>query len=310
MTWGNCGALGGTRTPILLIRSYSTCARLLGSGRSERPQTYAVVLAGPCLSPYLAAVYFTPMRLAERFVLRAAKRRNPSYFVRLQALIILRDQANRHARNVTTLFGVRKAWTLQATTVLTEVLGEFHPLVAELEPIWKYKEPEDILTKNAWAKQSWQEGRGILDSAITSYIFMNTNIHDSSVVNMLDADLMARVDHVFRVEDWTAVASLAATFVEDRFRAWAGLDHTAFGVNLMTRVLHPETGVFPLGVAPGEVEGWHQFGRGFMSACSNVDRHRIQSRDDLQRYAMGVLGSASLLLTQMRYQHGNRFKNP
>jgi hypothetical protein len=28
---------------------------------------------------------------------------------------------------------------------------------------------------------------------------------------------MARVDHVFGVEDGTAVASLAATFVEDRF---------------------------------------------------------------------------------------------
>jgi hypothetical protein len=84
---------------------------------------------------------------------------------------------------------------------------------------------------------------------------MNTKIQNSTIANTLDSDLMARVDHVFRVEDWTAVAPLAATFVEDRFRNWAGLDHAAFGVNLMTKVLHPDTGVSPLGVAAGEIEG-------------------------------------------------------
>jgi hypothetical protein len=137
---------------------------------------------------------------------------------------------------------------------------------------------------------------------------MNTKVQQSTIADTLDPDLMARVDHVFRVEDWTAVASLAATFVEDRFRVWAGLDHSSFGVHLMTKVLHPETGVFPLGIAAGEREGWHQLGRGFVSACSNVDRHRIQSRDDLRRYAVGVLGTANLLLTQMRHQHGDEFK--
>jgi Protein of unknown function (Hypoth_ymh) len=136
---------------------------------------------------------------------------------------------------------------------------------------------------------------------------MNVKVQDSTIANTLDHDLLTRVDHVFRVEDWTAVASLAATFVEDRFRVWTGLDQNAFGVNLMTKVLHPDTGVFPLGTAAAEREGWHQLGRGFMTACSNVDRHRIQSRDDLRRYAVGVLGTASLLLTQLRYQHGNRF---
>jgi len=205
--------------------------------------------------------------------------------------------------------GKQEAWKLQAATALTEVLGGFDLLADRINEIWDYKIPDKPGTQLDWEQQSWIESAGVMDTAITSYIFMNTKIQDSSISNALDADLIARVNHVLRAEDWTAVASLAATFVEDRFRTWAGLDHAAYGVNLMTKVLHPETGVFPLGVASAEVEGWHQLGRGFVSSCSNVDRHRIQSRDDLRRYAIGVLGTGSLLLTQMRYQHGNRFKN-
>ena len=44
---------------------------------------------------------------------------------------------------------------------------------------------------------------------------------------------------------------------------------------------------------------------GFAQALGNVDRHRIQSRDDAQRYAIGVLGLGSLLLTQLRHEHGD-----
>jgi hypothetical protein len=262
------------------------------------------------LQQYSNSVYPLSVRLTDRLQLRAAKRRDAGYYVRFRALVILRDQAKHRTKYDPRQLGISDAWKMQASTTLAEVLGEFHPLVKELTPLWKYEEPDDAFTANAWAEQHWREAQGIMDTAISSYIFMNTQIHNSTIANTLDADLMARVDHVFRVEDWTAVASLAATFVEDRFRTWAGLDHTAFGVNLMTKVLHPDTGVFPLGVAQGELEGWHQLGRGFMSSCSNVDRHRIQSRDDLRQYAVGVLGTASLLLTQMRYQHGNRFKNP
>ena len=42
---------------------------------------------------------------------------------------------------------------------------------------------------------------------------------------------------------------------------------------------------------------------GFAQAIGNVDRHRIQSRSDAKKYAIGVLGLGSLLLTQLRYEH-------
>jgi hypothetical protein len=54
----------------------------------------------------------------------------------------------------------------------------------------------------------------------------------------------------------------------------------------------------------GEQQGWQQFATGFVQALSNVNRHRIQNRDDAKAYAIGVLGAGSLLLTQLRYQHG------
>lgn len=250
------------------------------------------------------------MRIAEWAQLRAAKKRDRAYFIRLRALIGLRVEATQRAKYPGSYqHGQTESWKLRAATALAEILGEFHPLTDEVDKLWNYETPNDFIQERSWQEQHWRQAEGIINAAISSYIFMNTKLQDSAIVNTLDAELMARVDHVFRVEDWTAVASLAATFVEDRFRTWAGLDHTAFGVGLMTKVLHPETGAFPLGVATGELEGWHQLGRGFMSACSNVDRHRIQNRDDLRRYAVGVLGTASLLLTQMRYQHGNRFKD-
>jgi hypothetical protein len=222
----------------------------------------------------------------------------------MRTLVKLRRKALHQARrSALSEYGVSDGWKLHAVTALAEILGESHPFLDSIKSAWDYEAPDDYGTRYAWEKQTWRESVGIMNAAIASYIFMNTKIQESTIANTLDSDLMIRVDHVFRAEDWTAVASLAATFVEDRFRVWAGFDHNFFGVNLMTKVLHPETGVFPLGIATGECEGWHQLGRGFVGACSNVDRHRIQSRDDLRRYAVGVLGTASLLLTQMRHQH-------
>jgi len=43
-------------------------------------------------------------------------------------------------------------------------------------------------------------------------------------------------------------------------------------------------------------------GIGFAQAVGKVDRHRLQNRDYAKRYAIGVLGTDSLL-TQLRHQH-------
>jgi hypothetical protein len=183
------------------------------------------------------------MRMTERRRLRASKKRDPAYFVRLQTLTELRDDAAYCAKKVRSLGsfkpGQTQAWKLRAITALTEILGEYNALTDEIDPLWTYETPADPNTEMTWREQHWREAEGILNTAITSFIFLNTKVQESTIANSLDAELIARVDHVFRMEDWTAVASLAATFVEDRFRVWAGLDHNSFGVTLMTKVSAP-----------------------------------------------------------------------
>lgn len=58
-----------------------------------------------------------------------------------------------------------------------------------------------------------------------------------------------------------------------------------------------------LGNVPENGKVGDSSGMGFAQALSNVDRRRIQKRDDVKRYAIGVLALGSLLLTQLRHEH-------
>lgn len=107
------------------------------------------------------------------------------------------------------------------------------------------------------------------------------------------------------------VASQTAIFVENRIRGWAGNPQGRDG-NLVGKALYTyvfgDVSDYRLGRQASEREGWRALGVGFAQALSNVDRHRIQKRDDAKRYALGVLGLGSLLLTQLRYEHGDILK--
>jgi hypothetical protein len=101
--------------------------------------------------------------------------------------------------------------------------------------------------------------------------------------------------------DWGKVASQTAIFVEDRIRAWSGIDEK-YGKDLFATALG-DAAELRLGARRSEWEGWRSLGTGFSQAVGNVDRHRIQTRADARRYAIGVLGVGSLLLTQIRFEH-------
>ena len=151
-----------------------------------------------------------------------------------------------------------------------------------------------------------REASALLKGLIYEYgELANTDsvVSDDSV----DQDLWEEVAHLVEAEQWAQVASQTAIFVESKLREWTGASESEIGQKLVTTALGPSDGMFVLGRTKGEKEGWHLFGLGLVSALGNVDRHRIQSRPDLKRYALGILGAASLLLTQLRYEHGNRF---
>jgi hypothetical protein len=122
-----------------------------------------------------------------------------------------------------------------------------------------------------------------------------------------DPELWDFVKGLVEVEDWGKVASQTAIFVENHVRMWAGdpkdkNGDSLVGKGLFAAVLADDSD-WRLGTRAAEREGWRFLGMGFAQALSNVDRHRIQKRDDGRRYAIGVLGLGSLLLTQLRWEH-------
>lgn len=121
----------------------------------------------------------------------------------------------------------------------------------------------------------------------------------------IDPDLWDHISGLVVAGEWGKVASQTAIFTEDRVRTWAHRPETEVGEKLMSSVFG-DYGRFRLGANDGERSGWHRLAMGISMALRNVDAHRIQNRGDHQRYAIGVVGVSSLLLTQMRYQHPNQ----
>lgn len=207
-------------------------------------------------------------------------------------------------------------WRTSCELVLSRALGPEHMLTCAFRSI-SYTIPRSnpaLPNQNAvdrakaiYFDRGVSEATGLLKAAIFELRILAepaTVASDATV----DPELWAHVEGLVNGEEWPKVATNVAVFVEDRLREWAGLDNSKFGKDLMTAVFKPGGGIFPLGIGANEQDGWHLYALGLAAAVSNADRHRVQKRDDLKRYAMGVLGAASLLLTQLRYQHGNSFQ--
>jgi hypothetical protein len=124
----------------------------------------------------------------------------------------------------------------------------------------------------------------------------------------IDAELWEHVAPEIRSEEWAKAARGALILTEDRIRKWAGPPHEESTEQLAVNIFG-ERGDFKMGKTASEEKGWQLFAQGIAKAHRNVDTHRIQDRPDLKRYALGVLGACSLLLTQMRYEHGKGFRD-
>jgi predicted MFS family arabinose efflux permease len=100
------------------------------------------------------------------------------------------------------------------------------------------------------------------------------------------------------------VVSQAVIFFEHWVRTRAKLSNSLIGVELMAAAFKAGA---PLALANGEVasesEGWHLLVLGLAKAVRNVAGHRIEDRSDGRTYAMGVLGTVSPMMTQVRLEH-------
>jgi len=122
----------------------------------------------------------------------------------------------------------------------------------------------------------------------------------------IDSELWVHVQGLIAAADWEKVAREAAVFVEDKLRQWAKVSSSVTGsVNVFKAAIGSNGFVLPKAAQSSEQQGWQQLATGFALALRNPSGHQINHRSDAERYALGVLGMASLLLTEVRHEYGD-----
>ena len=211
--------------------------------------------------------------------------------------------------------GPGNAWKGQVRSVLTSCFGPQSHIVESFDEvryglsIWFASTPDSEW--DAAFLDGLSSACGVIDAALfeLNERVVNDELLDDSA---FDLELWDHVKVQVEHEEWQKVASQTAIFVEDRVRRWVGNPRegdgrTKVGKSLFLAALNTGSD-YQLGSEAGESEGWRALGTGFAQALSNVDRHNIQDRADAKRYAFGVLGLGSLILTQLRYQHGDKLQ--
>lgn len=215
----------------------------------------------------------------------------------------------------------RETWIAKAEAVLDGAFGVPNSYTERLRKVrympamvteWTTEE-----NYRASARSGVQRAAGILDAAI-HYLELITAPDDregsespSSDEPSYDQGLWRHVRTAFQNGEWSTVAMLVAQYVEHHIRELSELKEDEAGKPLVGKNLTVKAfaadGPLRLGSSGGEYEGWRNLATGFVQALSNVDRHRIQDRPDIEAYALGVLGAGSLIMVQLRYQHPDRF---
>lgn len=203
------------------------------------------------------------------------------------------------------------SWKARTRAVFVHTLGADNNLVQRFD---KVRYSLGIVTERTTQSQFDQATRNgvrraceLIDAAIWEIGLLGGD--EPVDEHAYDPELWAHVKTEVEDGEWGKVASQTAIFVENHVRTWAGNPQDRNGNNLVGKALYlkvfDDASDYRLGRQASEREGWRYLGMGFAQALSNVDRHRIQTRDDAKRYALGVLGLGSLLLTQLRYEHGD-----
>lgn len=204
------------------------------------------------------------------------------------------------------------AWQAKVRGLLAASLGRDDHLIERFDRVryslglWTENTPDSAF--QAAHRSGVRDVCGIIDAAIYQLRLSIADDAEQPDLRSVDPDLWEHVKNLVEDEDWGKVASQTAIFVEHRIRNWAGDPKNGRGESLVGRDLmgkvFADDSDWRLGARAAEREGWRSLATGFAQALSNVDRHRIQEREDARRYSIGVLGLGSLLLTQLRHEHG------
>src|SRR5262245_3296528 len=197
----------------------------------------------------------------------------------------------------------RDSWKAKVDIVLVRSLGQDSETLAVFRRVSTAEDSDHFLKAVATEE-------GLIDAAI--YELRLQGGDEPIAEHAYDPELWAHVKTLVEDEEWGEVASQTAIFVENHVRTWAGNPQDNNGNSLAGNALYAEVfsnaSPYRLGRQESEWEGWRGVGVGVARALGNVDRHRSRSRDDAKRYAIGVLGLGSLLLTQLFFEHRDILK--
>jgi hypothetical protein len=127
---------------------------------------------------------------------------------------------------------------------------------------------------------------------------------DPFTESSIDPELWEHVRGLVEAGDWEKVSREAAVFVEDKLRMCAAVPPSVTGsVNVFKAAVGSSGFLLPKSGPPSEQDGWRLLATGFALALRNPSGHQIRNRPDAKRYALGVLGTASLLLTEIRHEY-------
>lgn len=197
------------------------------------------------------------------------------------------------------------SWKNRVRAVLERSLGASSHVVEELDAIWfspgVYYEGQPESDYIEARERGLRSAIACIDAAIYELGIVAGDDVTLAASNF-DAELWQHVAGLVQAEDWIHLPAAVAIFVEDRVREWSGSPNTLVGRGLYARAM-ADDGVLRLGALGSEWEGWRALGMGLAQAVGNVNRHRIERREDIRSYAIGVLGLGSLLLLQLRREH-------
>ncbi|MET0715731.1 MAG: TIGR02391 family protein [Mycetocola sp.] len=204
------------------------------------------------------------------------------------------------------------SWKAKVRGLLSASLGPDDHLLDRFDKVryslgfWTENTPESAF--QAAQRRGIRDVCRIIEAAVYQLRLLTTDGEEPVDHRSYDPELWEHVKNLVHDEDWGKVASQTAIFAEDRVREWSGDPKSGRGESLVGRELmgrvFSDDSDWRVGSRAAEREAWRALATGFAGALSNVDRHRIQRRDDARRYAVGVLGLGSLLLTQLRHEHG------
>lgn len=199
------------------------------------------------------------------------------------------------------------AWRERTSSVMRLTMGEDHTLTSRFEvinytPMVLALGGDNSRAIDATRRAGVSRAKALLEAAM--FEVQASDRGEEDLAEAFDVELWSKIDHLVTGERWDQVVSQSVIFFEHWVRTRAELPNSLIGVELMTAAFKAGA---PLALANGEVasetEGWHLLALGLTKAVRNVAGHRIEDRVDARTYAMGVLGTVSLLMTQVRLEY-------